>query len=79
MYQSENARMNEGGIVCKCMFCGWIPDDGVLELLEGRCRDLSYGHLLLGRARAEGAPGRTLDSSDTATVVLVISPLQLDI
>jgi hypothetical protein len=43
-YKVGNARVNKGSVASKSKFCGWISDDGVLELLEGRCRDLSHRH-----------------------------------
>ena len=43
-YNVENARVNKGGVASKSKFCGWVSDDGVLELLEGRRRDLAHRH-----------------------------------
>lgn len=44
-HDDGNARVNEGGVAGKGKFCGRISNDGVLELLEGRCRDLSHRHI----------------------------------
>lgn len=43
-YKVGNARVNKGSVASKGKFCGWISDDGVLELLEGRRRNLSHCH-----------------------------------
>ena len=43
-YSHANARVNKGGVAGKGKFRRWISDDGVLELLEGRRRDLSHRH-----------------------------------